>query len=90
MLEIKLSSQAGKIIQKIPHKDACPITQKIDILATFHDTLSSKAIIWHKPLRRIRVWNYRVVYYIERDILQIYVIGKRNDDEVYRKLQRKR
>lgn len=86
MLEIKLSSQANRIIQKIPYKDACLITKKIDIIAHSPDAISSKPIVWHKPLRRIRVWNYRVIYFIEENILQIYVIWKRNDSEVYKML----
>jgi len=41
------------------------------------------------PFRRVDVGEYRVVYEVRGDTLEILVIGKRNDDEVYRQLKRK-
>lgn len=41
-------------------------------------------------LRRADVGEYRLIYSVESDVLRIFVIGKRNDDEVYKKLRRLR
>ncbi len=38
---------------------------------------------------RVDTGEYRVVYSVEAEILEILLIEKRNDDEVYKKLRRK-
>ena len=38
--------------------------------------------------RRADVGEYRIVYRVEGDILKVALIGKRNDDDVYRQLKR--
>ncbi len=40
------------------------------------------------PYRRADVGEYRVIYRIEADTVLVILIGKRNDDEVYRQLRR--
>lgn len=40
------------------------------------------------PFRRVDVGEYRIIYRVENDILRVPLIGKRNDDEVYRDLRR--
>jgi mRNA interferase RelE/StbE len=41
------------------------------------------------PYRRVDIGEYRVVYDYSDEALRILVVGKRNDDEVYRALKRK-
>jgi mRNA interferase RelE/StbE len=41
------------------------------------------------PFRRVDIGEYRIVYRIEDDCLNVACVGKRNDDEVYRILKRK-
>jgi len=36
---------------------------------------------------RIDVGEYRIIYQPEKDVLKIILVGKRNDDEVYRRLK---
>ena len=38
---------------------------------------------------RADVGEYRIIYTVENDTLNVFVIGKRNDAEVYKKLKRK-
>jgi mRNA interferase RelE/StbE len=40
------------------------------------------------PFMRVDAGEYRIVYRIEDNILRIALIDKRNDDEVYKKLER--
>ena len=40
------------------------------------------------PYRRVDIGEYRIIYRIDGDILKVPLIGKRNDDEVYRALRR--
>ena len=42
------------------------------------------------PFKRVDIGEYRIIYEIEGDTLNILVVGKRNDDEVYKVLKRKK
>ncbi|TYG34518.1 type II toxin-antitoxin system RelE/ParE family toxin [Lonepinella koalarum] len=61
---------------------------KIDLLVENPLTLQSKQLTGYPTLRRIKSGEYRIIYQINNDILEILVlrIGKRNDAEVYRQL----
>ena len=41
------------------------------------------------PYWRVDVGEYRIIYGVVDDILEVPLIGKRNDDEVYRRLKRR-
>ena len=41
------------------------------------------------PYYRVDVGEYRVVYDVEGDEVHVLLVGKRNDDEVYRLLKRR-
>ncbi len=41
------------------------------------------------PYRRIAAGEYRVVYRFDDESVYVAVVGKRNDDDVYRQLERK-
>lgn len=49
----------------------------------------SKALHGHEALYRIDSGEYRIVYAVTEDTVQIIIVGKRNDDAVYRQLERK-
>ncbi|MCK4824004.1 hypothetical protein KA005_50090 [bacterium] len=40
------------------------------------------------PYRGTDIGEYRIIYCVEKDILKIAIVGKRNDSEVYKKLAR--
>jgi len=42
------------------------------------------------PYRRVDVEEYRIVYRVEGEVFKVPLVGKRNDDEVYRDLRRLR
>ncbi len=51
-----------------------------------YDSTSLKG---YPDLRRKDIGEYRIIYKIKDDIVYILLIGKRNDDEVYKQLKRK-
>ena len=40
------------------------------------------------PYHRVDVGEYRMVYKVNREALHILVVGKRNDDDVYKRWKR--
>jgi len=48
----------------------------------------SKYLVNFHPYRRADVGEYRIIYRIDKTTLVILLVGKRNDDEVYRKMRR--
>jgi mRNA interferase RelE/StbE len=87
MLKFNLSRQASKFIKTLPLKQAKQIAVKIVELRNNpypHDSILLKGY----PYRRTDIGEYRIIYHVEAEILQILIIGKRNDDEVYKQLKR--
>ena len=87
MLDIKVENRAGKVLKKILYKHAQQIVRKIDALAINPFPADSKQLKG-SIYRGTDIGEYRIIYKIEEQTLRVYLIGKRNDDEVYRKLKR--
>lgn len=88
MLTIKLSKRADKTLAKIPAKQAKQIAERINQLANDPSSLPTVELKGYTPWRRAKSGEYRVIYKIDGDILSIALIGKRNDDEIYRLVER--
>lgn len=89
MLKLKLSKDSVKFIKKLPPKQQRQIGTKIQELRKNKGSNDSRSLIGF-PYFRADVGEYRIIYEIENDILLlILLIGKRNDDDVYKKLGRK-
>lgn len=87
MLKINLSRQAAKRLKKLPEKHAKQVATKITelILNPYpQDSLKLKGYPYH----RADIGEYRIIYYVEDQTLEILLIEKRNDDEVYKQLKR--
>jgi len=88
MLTIRLSKRADKALTKIPVKQARQIAGRIKELAENPEALQSVELKGYAPWRRVKSGEYRIIYQIEGDELLIALIGKRNDDEIYRLIER--
>ena len=49
-----------------------------------HDSVSLSGF----PFRRVDIGEYRIIYHVDGEVLRVPLIGKRNDDDVYRRLRR--
>lgn len=90
MLKIDLQKDAAKFLKKLPPKHKKQIAHKIvDLCETPipHDSKILKGTT--TSFRRVDIGEYRIVYTVEKDAVHIFLIGKRNDAEVYKKLKRK-
>ena len=89
MLRIDLRRGVVKFLRKLPPKHERQVDRKIQELRQNprpHDLwpLKGKASAY----RRADVGEYRIVYRVEGDTLRVYVVGRRNDSDVYRRLER--
>ena len=87
MLKIEISKRAAKFLKELHGKQARQVGTKIQELRNNPSPNDSIKLKGH-PYRRTDIGEYRIVYYVETDILKIHVVGKRNDDEVYKILRR--
>ncbi len=51
-------------------------------------SLESTELKGYAPYRRIKADEYRIIFYLENDTIYVPLIGKRNDDDVYKLLER--
>ena len=86
MLKLKLTKAAQKFLNTLPPKQFRQVVQKIFSLLSDphpHDTKELKGY----PFLRNDIGEYRIIYDVQNgETLRVIEIGKRNDDEVYRKL----
>lgn len=90
MLKPSLSRHARDFLTKRPPKHAKQIAARIIGLCDNPEPPDSKAL--HdspEGYRRADSGEYRIIYRVQGDILEIHLIGKRNDDEVYRRFTRR-
>ncbi|MBI5121705.1 MAG: type II toxin-antitoxin system RelE/ParE family toxin [Rhodospirillales bacterium] len=87
MLRLNPSRQATKFLRTVPEKHARQMLQKIQSLLVDPMPPDAKPLKGH-PFMRTDSGEYRIIYRVEEDELHVALIGKRNDDEVYRLLRR--
>lgn len=87
MLPLRLSRRAEKSLAKLPAKHFEQIRRRLLALPGEPRPHDSRTLRGH-PYWRLDVGEYRVVYEINPDCIAVLLVGKRNDDEVYRELAR--
>ena len=88
MLKIKTSKRAAQVLKRVPPKHGRQLIARIEELARKTDAPDVRPVSGHPPYLRVTAGEYRIIYHIEGDTLYVEIIGKRNDDEVYRQLRR--
>ena len=87
MLKIDVFKPARDFLEKVPAKHRAQLVAKLLDLRREPYPPGSKALAGY-PFHRVRAGDYRVVYVVVADTLNVLVIGRRNDDEIYRQLRR--
>ena len=88
MAKIDLSRQAADFLKSLPAKQARQIAERLTLLAADPSALPSEGLRGYAPLRRLKAGEYRIIFALEADVVQVRLIGKRNDDEIYKVLER--
>ncbi len=87
-MKLNLTKKAKTFLEKLPPKQFKQVANTIFKLMSNPEPHDSKKLKGH-PLRRVDIGEYRVVYSTKNDTLNVFVVGKRNDGEVYRNLKHK-
>ncbi len=90
MLKIQIHKNASAFLEKIPSKHARQIAERIADMRLKPDSILSEDLKGFPPFRRHKSGEYRVIFFIENETLHIPVIGKRNDDDIYKQIARMR
>ena len=86
---LDITKDAQKFIEKLPPKQSKQIIMSIFKLSNNPFPNDYKHLSGHPNCYRIDCGEYRICYKVfEKDVF-IIVIGIRNDDDVYKKIERK-
>lgn len=89
MLKVEISKRAEKFIRKLPSKQARQVAVKIFELRSNPEPHDSQKLKGYEQFRRADIGEYRIVYFVHKSVILIIVlVGKRNDDDVYKQLKR--
>lgn len=88
MYSIVLAKGVAEFLASIPKKHARQIVAKIDLLAKDPTQVPTVQLSGFPHLKRAKSGEYRIIFQIVEDVIEIHIlrVGKRNDDEVYKKL----
>ncbi len=86
MLLLSLSKTAVRFLDSLPPKQFRQVVRRVVMLMADPRPADADELRGH-PYWRVTVGEYRIVYDVVDNVLRVLVIGKRNDDEVYRKLR---
>lgn len=89
MYKLDMTKAAGKFVQKLDAKQFRQVLATILKLREEPEPHDSKQLIGSPEYRRVDIGEYRIIYRVEIDTVKIALIGKRNDDEAYKKFKRK-
>ena len=89
MLKLDLSRDAFGFIQTLNPKQYRQVVGTVFRLLHNPEPQDSSALIGYS-YRRVDIGEYRIIYNVDGDVLKVFLIGKRNDDEIYRTLRRRR
>ncbi len=78
-MKVEISKSALKDLQKIDKKYQKIILDKIKLLKDYPDTPNIKKLTNHYPPYKFRIGNYRVLFDIKDDVIQILSVKHRKE-----------
>lgn len=92
MRKLAITNNAAKALAELPAKQYKQVATAI--FSLLRDPTPHDSLLLHGAKhgeRRVDTGEYRVIYHLaDENTLEVLVIGKRNDDEVYRQWLRTR
>lgn len=86
MTKIDLKPKAKKFIETLPPKHKKQVKNCILSLQNNTRPHDAKKLIGYENYMRVDIGEYRIIYRCEnqKDTVIVVLVGKRNDDEIYR------
>lgn len=88
MYEVNLSKDAEKFLKKLPPKHRRQVAERILGLSENPRASDASKLRGYDDYHRTDIGEYRIIYRFSQTIIFVTLIGKRNDDEVYRRFKR--
>ena len=88
MPRIDLSRQAAGFLRGLPAKQSRQIAGKLRLLESDPASLPSETLKGYAPLRRAKSGEFRIIFAMDAEVIAVRLIGKRNDDDIHRALER--
>ena len=87
MLKIDITKSAGKFIKKLPPKQYRQVVSAVLALRENPIPNDSRQLSGYSEYHRVDMEEYRIIYRFDDDTVYIAVVGKRNDDDVYKRFK---
>lgn len=88
MRKINLTRKAEKFLRGLPLKHAKQIGRKLMELRLNPMPNDASKLAGSDDYLRTDIGEYRIIYDFDAEVVNIVLIGKRNDDNVYKELKR--
>ena len=89
MHKIDITKSAGKFIKKLPPKQYRQVVGTIFDLRENPSPHDSKQLVGYPEYQRVDIGEFRIIYRFNKETVYIAAVGKRNDDEVYKRFKQK-
>jgi mRNA interferase RelE/StbE len=86
VLPLSLSRASVRFLDTLPPKQYRQVTRKIIMLMAEPKPADAERLRGFE-YSRVTAGEYRIIFDVQDGLLRIVAIGKRNDDEVYRRLR---
>jgi mRNA interferase RelE/StbE len=86
VLPLSLSRASARFLDTLPPKQYRQVVRRVIQLMADPRPADAERLRGY-PYSRVTAGEYRVVYDVQDGLLRVLLIGKRNDDEVYRRLR---
>ncbi|MEK7170538.1 MAG: type II toxin-antitoxin system RelE/ParE family toxin [Patescibacteria group bacterium] len=90
MLTINTASPAESYFKRLPPKHRRQVSERILKLAENPKASDTRLLRGYEYYYRADIGEHRIIYRFTRAILFVDLIGKRNDDDIYRRMKRLR
>lgn len=87
MLMLDITRQVRDFLNQLDSKRFRQVANKIFSLMENPTPADSKQLSGY-PYRRTDIGEYRIIYRVEVECIKVALVGKRNDDEIYRELRK--
>ena len=88
-----LTKKASDFLETLPAKQYRQVTQRIFELAESPEPQDSAPLkgpeVQKAGLRRIDAGEYRIIYRYSETVVEVFLVGNRNDGKIYQNLDKK-